>query len=126
MIPLHIDPVSGMVTTKALLDRESKSLYTLILVARDQGTPTQQATRMLQVVVKDIDDHPSQFIRTPVGFHFSSYSFDAFRSFGRFGFLTSIAQVTLIVHLTDPFSTSTSTSPVAVYPQSGIHFVLFI
>ena len=76
-----LDPVSGIVTTKARLDRETKSLYTLILVARDQGSPSQQATRILEVVVKDIDDHPPQFIRTPVtirrsrfssGFHFSA------------------------------------------------------
>lgn len=61
-----IDPVTGIITTKARLDRESKSSYSLILVARDQGNPFQQATRKLQVVVRDIDDHPPQFIRTPV------------------------------------------------------------
>ena len=59
------DPVSGIVTTKARLDRETKSMYTVVLVARDQGSPSQQATRILEVVVKDIDDHPPQFIRTP-------------------------------------------------------------
>ena len=53
-------------TTKARLDRETKASYSLILVARDQGTPPQQATRRLHVVVRDIDDHPPQFIRTPV------------------------------------------------------------
>ena len=63
---LSTDPATGLVTTKARLDRESKASYTLILVARDQGNPPQQATRRLHVNVRDIDDHPSQFIRTPV------------------------------------------------------------
>ena len=63
---IYTDPATGLVTTKARLDRESKASYTLILVARDQGNPPQQATRRLHVNVRDIDDHPSQFIRTPV------------------------------------------------------------
>lgn len=63
---MFTDPATGVVTTKARLDRESKASYSLILVARDQGTPSQQATRRLHVVVRDIDDHPPQFIRTPV------------------------------------------------------------
>ncbi|KAI9558883.1 hypothetical protein GHT06_015672 [Daphnia sinensis] len=61
----EIHPATGVVTTKARLDRESKASYTLILVARDQGTPSQQATRRLNIIVRDIDDHPPQFIRTP-------------------------------------------------------------
>ena len=63
---LFADPATGVVTTKARLDRETKASYTLILVARDQGTPSQQATRRLNIIVKDIDDHPPQFIRPPV------------------------------------------------------------
>ena len=63
---MNTDPATGVVTTKARLDRETKASYSLILVARDQGTPSQQATRRLHVVVRDIDDHPPQFIRTPV------------------------------------------------------------
>lgn len=38
-------------------------------MARDQGTPSQQATRRLNIIVRDIDDHPPQFIRTPVCFY---------------------------------------------------------
>jgi len=53
------------VTTRVRLDREIKSTYALILVVRDQGAPSQQATRLLHVLVKDIDDHAPQFGRTP-------------------------------------------------------------
>ena len=75
----HTDPATGLVTTKARLDRESKASYTLILVARDQGNPPQQATRRLHVNVRDIDDHPSQFIRTPVWYS-REYEYDTNQS----------------------------------------------
>jgi len=65
------DPISGLVTTRARLDRESKASYRLILVARDQGAPFQQATRVLHVVVRDIDDHRPHFVRTPVSLSFA-------------------------------------------------------
>lgn len=45
------------------MDREARSEYTLLIEAKDLGTPVQQATRTLQVVVKDIDDHPPLFNR---------------------------------------------------------------
>lgn len=70
---MFVDPATGVVTTKARLDRETKASYTLILVARDQGTPSQQATRRLNIIVKDIDDHPPQFIRTPVRYYYYYY-----------------------------------------------------
>ncbi|XP_012262137.2 cadherin-23 isoform X2 [Athalia rosae] len=54
---------TGLITTKKLLDRETKDSYTLILVAQDLGDPPQQATRVLQVIVDDIDDHKPHFKR---------------------------------------------------------------
>ena len=55
---------TGLITTKTLLDRETKDSYTLILVAQDLGDPPQQATRILQVKVQDIDDHKPHFKRS--------------------------------------------------------------
>jgi hypothetical protein len=46
-----------------LLDREQKENYTLIIVIQDHGEPPQQATRVLQVQVLDIDDHKPLFKR---------------------------------------------------------------
>lgn len=59
----RINSETGLITTRKLLDRETKDSYTLILVAQDLGEPPQQATRVLQVIVNDIDDHKPHFKR---------------------------------------------------------------
>ncbi|XP_076753802.1 cadherin 74A [Xylocopa sonorina] len=59
----RINSETGLITTRKLLDRETKDSYTLILVAQDLGSPPQQATRVLQVIVNDIDDHKPHFKR---------------------------------------------------------------
>jgi len=59
----QIDPNTGLITTKVALDREERDKYTLILEARDLGTPVQQTSRLLTVIVKDVDDHPPHFDR---------------------------------------------------------------
>lgn len=58
-----INSDTGLITTRKLLDRETKDSYTLILVAQDLGDPPQQATRVLQVLIDDIDDHKPHFKR---------------------------------------------------------------
>ncbi|PSN50227.1 hypothetical protein C0J52_07794 [Blattella germanica] len=57
------DGDTGLISTKLLLDREQKENYTLIIVIQDHGEPPQQATRILQVQVLDIDDHKPIFKR---------------------------------------------------------------
>ena len=59
----QIDSNTGLITTRVALDREERDQYTLILEARDLGSPVQQTSRLLNVVVKDIDDHPPKFNR---------------------------------------------------------------
>lgn len=68
MFILFIDPASGLITTRKALDRETKSLYTLAVVAHDLGEPPQQATRLLKIEVTDVDDHLPAFVRAPVGY----------------------------------------------------------
>ncbi|XP_047097698.1 cadherin-23 [Schistocerca piceifrons] len=58
-----IDRLTGLITTRTLLDRESQDSYELQLVVQDNGDPPQQATRLLRVKVTDIDDHPPLFQR---------------------------------------------------------------
>ena len=58
-----IDSNTGLITTRVALDREERQSYTLILEARDLGSPAQQTSRLLNVIVKDIDDHPPRFDR---------------------------------------------------------------
>lgn len=60
------DTETGLITIKQTLDREEKDRYTLVLVVQDMGLVPQQATRLLHVIVTDIDDHKPVFKRTLV------------------------------------------------------------
>ena len=55
-----------MLRLQVRLDREERDEYTLILTASDLGSPPQQTSRLLKVVVKDIDDHKPAFNRQRV------------------------------------------------------------
>ncbi|XP_038133976.1 protein dachsous [Cyprinodon tularosa] len=56
-----IDPVSGLVSLAAQLDRETTAEYELLVVAEDQGRPARSATATLQVQVTDVNDNPPKF-----------------------------------------------------------------
>ncbi|KAE8743505.1 hypothetical protein FOCC_FOCC010892 [Frankliniella occidentalis] len=59
-----INPSSGLITTRTLLDRETKAQFMLLLVAADKGPVPQQTTRLLTVHVTDVDDHKPVFKRS--------------------------------------------------------------
>ncbi|KAM5193481.1 protocadherin-23 [Mantella aurantiaca] len=52
-----IDSRSGIITTNAILDREIKSSYRLVLQAADRGSPSLSATSVVTVLVADINDN---------------------------------------------------------------------
>ena len=52
-----------MFRLKVKLDREERSNYTLIIDVSDLGSPQQQTSTVLTVVVEDEDDHVPQFNR---------------------------------------------------------------
>lgn len=56
-----IDPMSGMVSVAAALDRETKAEYSLLVVAEDQGRPPKSATASLLVQVSDVNDNVPKF-----------------------------------------------------------------
>ncbi|XP_020495271.2 protocadherin Fat 4 [Labrus bergylta] len=56
-----VDPLSGMVSVAAELDRETKAEYNLLVVAEDQGRPTRSATASLLLRVSDINDNAPLF-----------------------------------------------------------------
>lgn len=56
-----MDPVSGMVSVAAALDRETKAEYNLQVVAEDQGRPARSSTAALLVQVSDINDNVPKF-----------------------------------------------------------------
>lgn len=62
-----IDSETGLITTKAILDREIQDKYTLVLVAKDLGDVPQQSTKIFNVIVTDVDDNKPVFNRSVVG-----------------------------------------------------------
>ncbi|CAH0386133.1 unnamed protein product [Bemisia tabaci] len=58
-----IDADTGRITTRALLDRETKEKYSLLLVVQDSGSVPQQTTQVLNIIVTDVDDHKPVFKR---------------------------------------------------------------
>lgn len=61
-----IDSETGLITTKANIDRETQDRYTLVLVAKDLGDIPQQSTRVFNVIITDIDDNKPVFNRSVV------------------------------------------------------------
>lgn len=68
-----INSETGLITTKAILDREIQDKYTLVLVARDLGDVSQQSTKIFNVIVTDIDDNKPVFNRSVVSVHLICY-----------------------------------------------------
>ncbi|XP_064094597.1 protocadherin Fat 1-like [Macrobrachium nipponense] len=60
-----IDPTTGMITTRAELDREVRDQYTVVVVAQDLGRPPQLASRLLVINITDADDNAPVFARLP-------------------------------------------------------------
>ncbi|XP_041055633.1 protocadherin-16-like [Carcharodon carcharias] len=57
-----IDQNTGILSTMSGLDRESISLYTLTILARDQGIPQHSCTVSVSVTVLDINDNSPTFM----------------------------------------------------------------
>ena len=62
----QINPETGILSTKVKLDREERQNYTLILDIEDLGSPPQQTSTLMHVVVTDVDDHAPVFRRQRV------------------------------------------------------------
>lgn len=61
------DATTGMIRTRASVDREVREQYTVVVVAQDLGRPPQLASRLLTINITDVDDNPPVFVRLPVG-----------------------------------------------------------
>lgn len=61
------DATTGMIRTRAAVDREAREQYTVVVVAKDLGRPPQLASRLLTINITDVDDNPPVFVRLPVG-----------------------------------------------------------
>ncbi|XP_033746006.1 LOW QUALITY PROTEIN: cadherin EGF LAG seven-pass G-type receptor 2-like [Pecten maximus] len=58
-----IDPISGSITTKTLLDREATATYQLLVQAMDQGETSMRksSTATLNINIQDVNDNSPQF-----------------------------------------------------------------
>lgn len=53
----QIDPKSGVVELRKQLDRETTKMYSLIVQASDQGTPSLSSTATVNVTLLDVNDN---------------------------------------------------------------------
>lgn len=58
-----IDPRSGLVVSTTSFDRETKSVYNIIIEVKDRGEPPLTVSRVLEIHVLDVDDHKPRFER---------------------------------------------------------------
>ncbi|XP_048189325.1 protocadherin Fat 4 [Perognathus longimembris pacificus] len=68
-----INPSTGQIITSALLDRETKDNYTLVVVASDAGSPKPlSSSTSVLVTVADVNDNPPRFQHHPYVTHIPS------------------------------------------------------
>ncbi|XP_058056650.1 protein dachsous [Anopheles bellator] len=58
----QINPVSGEITTRESLDRESKASYDLVVEARDQGTPYRSSRVSVRIQILDMNDNAPDIV----------------------------------------------------------------
>ncbi|XP_055613525.1 protein dachsous [Uranotaenia lowii] len=58
----QINPVSGEITTRDSLDRETKALYDLVVEARDQGTPYRSSRISIKIKILDVNDNSPDIV----------------------------------------------------------------
>ncbi|KAM4892597.1 protocadherin-1 [Sylvia borin] len=64
-----IDPDSGEIRVKAVLDREQREHYEFLVVAEDKGSPSKQGTASVAINVMDRNDNDPKFMLS--GYNFS-------------------------------------------------------
>ncbi|XP_069675157.1 protein dachsous-like isoform X2 [Periplaneta americana] len=63
-----VDPVSGLIRTRAVLDHEDRAIYRLGVAATDSGKPPRQTVRLLRVEVLDLNDNRPTFTSSSLVF----------------------------------------------------------
>lgn len=56
-----LDVLTGQLTTKVALDRETIAEYRILVIAKDQGTPVQSSTATVVLTVEDVNDNSPVF-----------------------------------------------------------------
>ena len=60
-----INSTTGVITTRRALDREVENMYTLTVIARDNGTPSLASETTVKVNVTDVNDNQCVFVGGP-------------------------------------------------------------
>ncbi|KAH8260153.1 hypothetical protein KR026_003918, partial [Drosophila bipectinata] len=63
-----IDPKTGMIRTRVVLDHEERSIYRLGVAATDGGSPPRETVRILRVEVLDLNDNRPTFTSSSLVF----------------------------------------------------------
>lgn len=63
-----MDPVSGVMRTRAVLNHEERAIFRLQVSATDSGSPPRQTIRVLRVEVLDVNDNRSTFTSSSLVF----------------------------------------------------------
>ena len=72
-----VDPVSGVVRTRAVLDHSERPIYRVTVAASDSGTPPRQSVRTLRVEVLALNDNRPTFSSSSL--HFKVRTVNSFR-----------------------------------------------
>lgn len=67
-----IDPSTGVIRTRVVLDHEERSIYRLGVAASDGGSPPRETVRMLRVEVLDLNDNRPTFTSSSLVFRVSA------------------------------------------------------
>lgn len=67
-----IDPTTGVIRTRMLLDHEEKTIYRIAVAASDGGSPPKQTVRILRVEVLDLNDNRPTFTSSSLIFRVSA------------------------------------------------------
>ncbi|KAL3266868.1 hypothetical protein HHI36_011020, partial [Cryptolaemus montrouzieri] len=63
-----IDPITGVIKTKIILDHEERTIYRLTVAATDGGRPPRQSVRKLRIGVLDLNDNRPTFTSSSLNF----------------------------------------------------------
>lgn len=67
-----IDPITGMIRTKAVLDHEERNVYRVSVRATDAGHPPRHSERVLRVEVLALADNRPTFTSSSLTFNVST------------------------------------------------------
>lgn len=67
-----IEPTTGIIRTKMILDHEERTIYRITVAAMDGGKPPKQSVRTLRVEVLDLNDNRPTFTSSSLVFRVST------------------------------------------------------